>query len=321
MAYKVFVDGQEGTTGLKILERLSGRDDIQVLEIDNAARKDPGERRRLIGLSDISILCLPDEAARESAALAAGTNARLIDASTAHRVDPQWVYGLPELCPGQRERVRLANRVSVPGCYATAFVLAARPLVDSGLLGPDYPFTVFGISGYSGAGKKLIATYEDPGLGEGERAKLMSPRPYALGLHHKHLPEMRHHAGLSREPIFLPCVGPYYQGMLVQIPIEPGLLRRAAGAAELRELYAQRYQGEAFIRVPPVADPALTPGGFLEAQARNGTNMADIMVFGDQERSCVCVRIDNLGKGASGAAVQCLNLMLGIDESKSLRIE
>jgi N-acetyl-gamma-glutamyl-phosphate reductase len=311
----VFVDGQEGTTGLEIRERLEKRDDIDLVSIDPALRKDPRERARLIASVQACFICLPDEAARESAALAQGSRARLIDGSVAHRVAPGWTYGLPELAPGQRQRIASADRVSVPGCHATAFALAAAPLVRLGVAAPDYPFSALSLTGYSGGGRKLIAEYEDPAA---DIDFLKAPLPYALGLDHKHLPEMKAHSGLAREPIFTPVLGRYYRGMVVFLPIHPALLKKPMGARELTGLYREVYAGEPFVRVLEADDPSLLKSGRLDPQGCNGSNRADIAVFGGQERAVVCVRIDNLGKGASGAAVQCFNLMFGFPETTGL---
>jgi N-acetyl-gamma-glutamyl-phosphate reductase len=312
---RVFVDGQEGTTGLEIRQRLEGRDDLELLSIDPSLRKDPSERARLIRSADACFVCLPDDAARETAAMAEGSGVRLIDASTAHRVSPDWVYGLPELCPGQRERIAAADRVTVPGCHATAFALAASPLVRTGTASPDYPFSAFSITGYSGGGKKLIAEYEAP---DAPREILRAPLPYALSLAHKHLPEMKFRSGLSANPVFLPVLGDYYRGMIVSLPIHPGLLARPMGAAALTGLYSSYFSGELFVRVLDGADPSILVSGRMDPQACNGTNRADIAVFGNDGEALVCVRIDNLGKGASGAAVQCLNLMFGLGEPTGL---
>jgi N-acetyl-gamma-glutamyl-phosphate reductase len=312
---RVFVDGQEGTTGLKIRERLNARDDVELSSIADDKRKDPAERKRLIDSSDIVFLCLPDDGARESAALAGNPKTRILDASTAFRTSDEWAYGLPELNPGQRDKIRNASRVSVPGCYATAFLLGAAPLVDSGIAGPDYPFCAPSVSGYSGGGKKLIAAYEGP---DADASKLAAPRSYALGLTHKHLPEMQKRAGLDWPPLFAPAVGPYYQGMVVTLPLHAKLLRKRMGAADLHDFYAERYSGEQFVRVMPFGDDSALDSGFLDPQACNGTNRADLFVFGNDEQMLVAVRIDNLGKGSSGAAVQCMNVMCGCPEDAGL---
>jgi N-acetyl-gamma-glutamyl-phosphate reductase len=314
---RVFVDGQEGTTGLKIRERLAARDDVEIAAIAEEKRKDPVERKRLIDSSDIVFLCLPDDSARESASLAGNPKTRILDASTAFRSSDEWAYGLPELDPGQRGRIRRSTRVSVPGCYATAFLLGAAPLVDSGIAAPDYPFCAPAVSGYSGGGKKLIAAYEGP---EADKAKLAAPRSYALGLAHKHLPEMQKRAGLSEPPLFSPAVGDYYQGMVVTLPLHSRLLKKKMGAAALRDFYAERYSGEPFVRVMPFGDEAALDSGFLDPQACNGTNRADLFVFGNEAQMLVMVRIDNLGKGSSGAAVQCMNVLCGCPEDAGLSV-
>lgn len=312
---RVFVDGQEGTTGLEIRARLSSRRDVELAAIDEGKRKDPAERKRLMDSSDVVFLCLPEDASRESAGLVGNPATRVLDASTAFRVSDDWVYGLPELNAGQRDRIRGAARVSVPGCYATAFLLAAAPLVEAGVASPGYPFCAPSVSGYSGGGKKLIAAYEGP---EADKAKLAAPRHYALALAHKHLPEMRKRAGLDFPPLFSPAVGPYYRGMVVTLPIHARLLEKRMGAAALRGFYAERYSGEPFVRVMPFGDEGLLDSGFLDPQGCNGTNRADLFVFGNDEQALVAVRIDNLGKGASGAAVQCMNLMCGFAEGEGL---
>lgn len=319
MVPRVFVDGQEGTTGLKIHERLAGRGDIEVVRIDDEKRKDPTERARLINGADIVFLCLPDEASREAVGFCTNPATRFIDASTAFRTHPDWTYGFPELNPAQRAAVAASKRVANPGCYATGFVALVRPLVDAGVMDPDHPVSCFAMSGYSGAGKKAIAQYEtaaSPGH-EDEFALLRAPRPYALGLAHKHLPEMRVHGGLLRTPAFTPIIGNYAQGMLVHIHLEP---RRMGGRGPvgIHRVLVDHYAGEHFVRVQPW-DPANgTDGGFLNAQALNDTNFLDIFVHGNDEHVMVTARLDNLGKGASGAAVQSMNLMLGVDEGKGL---
>ena len=311
MAHKVFVDGQEGTTGLQINEYLARRGDIEVLRIDADRRKDADERRRLINASDVTFLCLPDDAAREAAALVDNPHTCVIDASTAHRIDPAWTFGLPEMAPGQRERIRAAKRISNPGCHATAFILAVRPLVTAGLLPPDTLVAANSITGYSGGGKKMIESYRGP-------QRVDAPRPYALSLVHKHLPEMRAYTGLSRLPIFQPIVGPYYKGLAVTIFLDPQQLTRAVGPTDVQKLLADYYAGEAFVRVAPVDLEANTNGGFFDVEGSNDSNRADLFVFGNEERLMVVARIDNLGKGASGAAVQSMNIHLGVDEALGL---
>ncbi len=312
MSTKVFVDGQEGTTGLKIFEYLSARSDIEILRIDEAKRKDVDERRRLINASDVTFLCLPDVASRESATLVENTNTTLIDASTAFRTSADWAYGLPELSRAQRERIRTAKRIAVPGCHASAFVLAMRPLVDAGVVAPDFAAHSYSITGYSGGGKKMIADYEAGG------AKLASPRPYALGLAHKHLPEMAAHTGLASAPIFTPIVGPFYKGLAVTTYFTPGQLAKRVTPQDVQRVFAEHYAGEAFVRVAPYDAAENLDDGFFDVQANNDTNRVDLFVFGTAERFVTVARLDNLGKGASGAAIQCMNLNIGAAEDTGL---
>jgi N-acetyl-gamma-glutamyl-phosphate reductase len=314
MSTKVFVDGQEGTTGLKIFEYLSARADVEILRIDEAKRKDVEERRRLINASDVTFLCLPDVASRESASLVDNDRTVLIDASTAFRTHPDWAYGLPELTRAQRERVRKSRRIAVPGCHASAFVLAMRPLVEAGLVAPDFAAHAYSLTGYSGGGKKMIAEYE-----AGDNAKLMSPRPYALGLTHKHLPEMAAHGGLKSAPVFTPVVGPFYKGLAVTTYFSPQQLARRAKPQDVQAIFSEYYAGEAFVRVAPFnADENLDNGAF-DVQANNDTNRVDLFVFGNDEHFVTLARLDNLGKGASGAAIQCMNLAIGAAEETGLK--
>jgi N-acetyl-gamma-glutamyl-phosphate reductase len=311
MAHLVFVDGQEGTTGLQINEYLAKRSDVEVLKIDPDKRKDLAERKRLINASDVTFLCLPDDAAKESAALVDNPKTCVIDASTAYRVNPAWTYGLPELAKDQRDKIRAAKRISNPGCHATAFILALRPLVTSSLLPTDTPIAATSITGYSGGGKKMIESYQ------GEHG-LNAPRPYALGLSHKHLPEMQAYTGLASAPIFEPIVGPFYKGLAVTAYLHPQQFSRKATTADVQKLLAEYYAGEAFIRVAPVDVDANTKAGFFDVEGSNDSNRVDLFVFGSDERMLVVARIDNLGKGASGAAVQSMNIHLGVEESLGL---
>jgi len=315
LAYRVFVDGQEGTTGLKIHDYLAGRPELEVLRIDPAKRRDTGERRLLINEADIVFICLPESAARESVALVENRKTRVIDASTAHRIHPDWTYGLPELNGAQRQLIRSSSRVSNPGCHATAFILALYPLVREGVVPPPYPVACTSITGYSGGGKKMIEQYETRDAG-----RLKSPRPYALGLAHKHVPEMQRLTGLSFPPLFTPVVADYYQGLAVSIPLWPRLLGKKVTGQEIRDLLASYYAGERFIRVMPYASDAGLDSGFFDITACNGTNRADIFVFGGEEQILLMTRLDNLGKGASGAAVQNMNIMLGLREEAGLTV-
>ena len=313
MSYQVFVDGQEGTTGLRIHEYLAQRPDIEVLRIDADKRKDPAERARLLNAADVAFLCLPDAASREAASLVTNPRTCLIDASTAHRTVPGWTYGMPELAPGQRDAIRAGKRIANPGCHASAFVLLLRPLVDAGLVAPDTPVSATSITGYSGGGKKMIEQYE-----AGGDAALQSPRPYALGLAHKHLPEMRAHTGLASPPVFMPVVASFYKGLAVSVPLHRSQLAGVAGAADLHQALAERYAGEAFIRVMPLADPATLEAGFFDVQACNDSNRVDLFVFASDQQVLLMSRLDNLGKGASGAAVQAMNVHLGLNEGLGL---
>ncbi|OBR62258.1 N-acetyl-gamma-glutamyl-phosphate reductase [Paenibacillus oryzae] len=313
MSYTIFVDGQEGTTGLQIHERLSRISGIEVLKIDANKRKDSKARQALINEADIVFLCLPDAASRESVAMASNPQTRIIDASTAFRTDPEWVYGLPELRKEQRSRIQSSARVSVPGCHATGFVLALQPLVAEGILPSDYPATCYSLTGYSGGGKKLIADYQNSG-----NEQLFAPRNYGLGLNHKHLPEMQFHVGLQHAPLFTPIVGNYYQGDAVAVPLLPRLFNKHISAQEIQELLASYYKNECFIKVMPYDSEAHLDNGFFNLQQCNHTNNLDLFVFGHQDQALLIARFDNLGKGASGAAIQNMNIMLGFDEGAGL---
>jgi len=315
MSFTVFVDGQEGTTGLRIHEYLSQRRDVEVLLIDPDRRKDAAERARLLNAADVAFLCLPDNAAREAAALVTNPRTCLIDASTAHRTVPGWVFGLPELAPGQRDALRAAKRIANPGCHASAFILLMRPLVDAGLLPAGHAASATSVSGYSGGGKKMIEQYQAAGASGAEPA-LTSPRLYALSLTHKHLPEMMAHTGLSTPPIFMPMVGNFYKGLAVTVPLHLGSLGGSLGVTPeaLHAALAARYAGERFIRVMPLRDPETLASGFFDVQACNDSNRVDIFVFANDTQAILAARLDNLGKGASGAAVQTMNVHLGLDE-------
>ncbi|WP_343629438.1 N-acetyl-gamma-glutamyl-phosphate reductase [Roseateles sp.] len=313
MKYAVYVDGQEGTTGLRINEYLAQRADIEVLRIDADKRKDAAERARLLNASDVAFLCLPDAASREAAAMITNPKTCLIDASTAHRTVAGWAFGLPELSKGQRAAIRESKRIANPGCHASAFILAVRPLVDAGLLSPDALITATSITGYSGGGKSMIAEYE-----AGGNTKLDSPRPYALGLAHKHIPEMMAHTGLKHAPVFMPIVAKFYKGLGVTVPLHLSQLRAGTTPQQVRDALAAHYEGERFIHVKPLRDADTLAGGFFDVQACNDTNNVDLFVFGNDQQILVMARLDNLGKGASGAAVQSMNVHLGVDESLGL---
>jgi N-acetyl-gamma-glutamyl-phosphate reductase len=313
MTYRAFVDGQEGTTGLRIHEYLAQRSDIEVLRIDADKRKDAAERARLLNAADVAFLCLPDAAAKEAAALVTNTNTCLIDASTAHRTATEWAFGLPELAPGQRELIRSSKRISNPGCHASAFILLLRPLVDAGLVPASLPVSATSITGYSGGGKKMIEQYQ-----AGGDPRLAAPRPYALTLSHKHIPEMMTHTGLTDRPIFMPIVGSFYKGLSVSVPLHLAQLEPGTHAEAVHAAFQARYGDERFIRVMPLRDPASLADGFFDVQACNDTNRVDIFVFANDAQVILMARLDNLGKGASGAAVQAMNVHLGLDEALGL---
>lgn len=310
---KVFIDGQEGTTGLKIRERLVGRTDFELIEIDPLNRKDDSARRECLISASIAILCLPDDAAKRAVELVGHHPTRVIDASTAHRTAAGWVYGLPELSPAHRESIRRAQRVANPGCHATGFALGLYPLVNARILGTDYPIFANSLTGYSGGGKKVIAKVESVGA-----PSLWGMRPYALSLSHKHLPEMQHVLGLDYPPGFMPILGPFFQGMVVSTLLECRLLNRRMTARDLHAVLASHYAAEQFVRVMPFESAAFLDEGYLSPLECNETNRAEIFVFGHDTQALVAVRLDNLGKGASGAAVQSLNLMLDRPESMGL---
>jgi N-acetyl-gamma-glutamyl-phosphate reductase len=315
MKYKIFVDGQEGTTGLKINERLETRSDIEILKISPEKRKDIEERRKLINMSDIVFLCLPDVSAKESVSLVENKNTRVIDASTAHRTQEGWVYGLPELNRTQRQLIKNSKRVAVPGCYATGFNLAVYPLINEGILPKDYPVSCHAISGYSGAGKKMIEQYEGTAP---IPASLNSPRFYSLGLQHKHVPEMKKISGLQFEPLFSPVVANYFKGMSVSVPLFSRLLRNNITGNEIQKFYEEYYKEEQFIKVYPYSEESNLDNGFFSPLDCNNTNNLQLYVFGNKEQILLMSRLDNLGKGASGAAIQIMNIMLGTDEAYSL---
>lgn len=312
MRPKVFIDGQEGTTGLQIYERLGGREDIELLRIDPEKRKDAQERKKLLNDADLVFLCLPDAAAREAVALIENDRTKVIDASTAHRTSPGWVYGFPELLAGQRQRVKFAKRTANPGCHATGFLSAAAPLVATGVLPRDYPVTGYSLTGYSGGGKKMIAEYE----GEGKDEALDSPRIYGTTLRHKHLPEMKALSGLDEPPVFCPIVDDYYKGMASCLMLHNARLTGKPTAEDLCEILARYYEDQQVVRVAPFEKE----GSFLAANALAGTDRLELSVWGHEEQTIVVARFDNLGKGASGAAVQNMNLMLGFDETAGLAL-
>ncbi len=306
--FKVFIDGSAGTTGLRIREMLGKRSDISLITLPEPLRKDTAARKEAINASDVTFLCLPDDAAREAAALVENAHTVVIDASTAHRTAAGWAYGFPELSAEHRAAIARGRRIANPGCYASGFIALVYPLVKAGVVAPDYPFVCHAVSGYSGAGKKGIAEYE----AENRPPLYDTPRLYALSLTHKHLPEMKAVCGLSRTPVFNPYVCDYYCGMTVNVPLFADLLVKKVTAADLRALLGEHYAGSAFLSVGEEAS------GYISANTLNGTNCMQLLVNGNDERILLTARFDNLGKGASGAAIQNMNIALGLDERISL---
>lgn len=312
---KIFIDGSEGTTGLRIHERFGQRDDIELIPISAELRKDVEERKRLINQSDITFLCLPDAAARESVSLVENENVRIIDTSTAHRTEDGWAYGFPELSSVHRNKIKEGKRIAVPGCHATGFISLAYPIVSQGILPSDYPVAAFSLTGYSGGGKKMIAEYES----DERPVELDAPREYALTQKHKHLKEMKKITGLSREPLFSPIVADYYSGMVVSLPLYTDYLKKETSPEKLAKFFAEYYAGEQFIKVMPYgAEEELK--GMMAGNGCSGWDGLKIYVTGNEERVVLHAQFDNLGKGASGAAIQCLNIMLGCAENKGLNL-
>ena len=305
---RVFIDGSAGTTGLRIADRLAGRKDLEIIALPEEKRKDAAARRDALNAADVAFLCLPDDAAREAAAMAENPDTVVIDTSTAHRVSPGWAYGFPEL-RGFREAIRTAKRIANPGCHATGFIALAAPLAEAGIIAPDARLSCFSLTGYSGGGKKMIAAYEAPG----RSALLDAPRQYGLSQAHKHLPEMQAYCGLRSAPVFCPIVAPYYAGMEVTLPLFRAEI--GAGPEEIRAVY-RSYYADGVIRCLDE-----TEEGFLSAGAMAGRDDLTVSVLGNEERILLVARFDNLGKGASGAAIQNMNLALGMDEKTGLAVE
>ena len=311
MTPKVYIDGKEGTTGLQIYDRLAARRDIDLLLIDEDRRKDPAERKKLMDAADIVFLCLPDAAAVEAAALVENPATRIIDASTAHRTDPAWDYGFPELSEGHRAAIQASRRVANPGCHATGFISVVYPLVAMGILPKDAFLSCFSLTGYSGGGKKMIAQYEAPD----KDAALSAPCPYGMGQGHKHLPEMQKLCGLTQKPVFTPIVDDYYKGMATTVPFHMSQLRGVSTLAEVRQRLADYYGGQTMVTVSPDTGTAK-----LYANAHAGKDTLVLYAAGNDEQFTITALFDNLGKGASGAAVQNMNLMLGFEETTGLNL-
>ncbi|MEH2417075.1 N-acetyl-gamma-glutamyl-phosphate reductase [Nostoc sp.] len=318
---KIFIDGESGTTGLQIYSRLSQRDDIELVSIDASLRKDATERAKLINAVDVIILCLPDDAAREAVNLVSSNTVKILDASSAHRTAKGWVYGFPELNPGQREKIASAQYVSNPGCYPTGFLACIRPLIAKGILESNFPITVNAVSGYSGGGKNLIKQYHTFHEQEAGAESLYPYGIYGLQFGHKHVKEMHYFSGLASAPLFVPAVGDFEQGMLVQIPLPLGILDNPPSGEVIHQVILNYYQSEKFVQVAPFQDSTLLRDGtFLDAMAINGTNIVQVFVFANDttKEALLVARLDNLGKGASGAAIQNLNIMLGFPEELGL---
>lgn len=313
--FKVFIDGEAGTTGLRIRERLSLRDDIELLTINPELRKDLNERKKLINEADIVFLCLPDDAAIEAVGLLENSHTKIIDASTAHRTDINWAYGFPELGDSFLNKIKSNQLVAVPGCYASGFMSIVYPLVKLGIAGENYPFSANAISGYSGAGKKGIAQYED----NNRSSEFDGPRLYSMSQMHKHLKEMKAIPGLKNNPLFNPYVCDFYSGMLVTIPLYVEMLNIKVKPVDVYEALKDFYKDSKFVRVMPFNDKG-TEDGFLSASHLSGKDYMEIYVAGNDERISITSCLDNLGKGASGAAIECMNYMLGINPEKGLNI-
>lgn len=315
MKTKIFIDGSAGTTGLRIYERFQNRDDVELMKISDELRKDVNERKRLINESDITFLCLPDAAARESVSLVTNDNVTIIDTSTAHRTEEGWAYGFPELSKSHRDAIKNGKRIAVPGCHATGFISLVYPLIAGNILPEDYPVASFSLTGYSGGGKNMIAEYE----ADERIEELKSPREYALSQKHKHLKEMKKITGLSKEPLFSPIVADYYSGMVVSLPLYADMLKGDQTPEKVHKFFTEFYKGEKFIKVMPLGSEEESRG-FLGGNGCSGWDGLQIYVTGNEERILVSSRFDNLGKGASGAAIQCLNIVLGCEEDKGLNL-
>lgn len=306
---KIFVDGSAGTTGLRIFERLGIRDDIELITIPENLRKDTKARCEAIESADAAFLCLPDDAAREIVGMVKSDKVKILDTSTAHRTNDGWAYGFPELSDEFKEKICKMNRIAVPGCHASGFISLVYPLVKAGVLPKDYPIVCYSVTGYSGGGKKMIAEYE----GEDKGEELFSPRQYGLTQNHKHLPEMKEICGLSQKPIFAPIVDDFYSGMVVSVPLFSNMLKGNPTAKEIHEIFEKHYAKDGVVKVMPFGKE-----GFLGSNNLSGKDGLEIEVTGNDERILIASRFDNLGKGSSGAAIQCMNLALGFPETLGL---
>jgi N-acetyl-gamma-glutamyl-phosphate reductase len=316
MPPKIYIDGQAGTTALRIREWLAGRDDLEVVTLPEERRKDTDARKQALRDAAIAVLCLPDEAAKDVTAWVTGSPVRILDASTAHRVNDGWVYGLPELVSGQREQIARAPRIANPGCYASAVILLTRPLIDGRLIAPDTALSIHALSGYSGGGRSLIERWEDPKRG---LLKLGHEAPYSISKIHKHIPEIMRHGGLSTEPQFLPSVGPFRCGMRVQIMIPAKALPKSTTAQAIWDALASRYEKEKFIELEPLTDASEADEFSFDPQSNNETNRISLRVLPHTSNHVLLMaRLDNLGKGAAGVAIQNLNLMIGVPETTGL---
>lgn len=310
--YKVFIDGKAGTTGLRIYDRLSQREDIQLITLSEDERKSPDARKRAINSSDITFLCLPDDAARESVSLVENPSVRILDTSTAHRTASDWSYGFPELSKEHRENVKNGKRVAVPGCHASGFIALVYPLVKEGIISPDYPLSSFSVTGYSGGGKKMIADYES----DERPLEFDAPRQYATAQAHKHLKEMQAITGISKAPVFSPVVAPFYSGMEVTVPLFPSLFEKSCSPEELAEIFNGYYNSSQMVK----SAGYIGENEFVSALQLGGKDCMEVAVRGNSERIILTAVYDNLGKGASGAALQCMNIMLGLDETTGLEL-
>lgn len=306
---KIFVDGSAGTTGLRIFERLGKRDDVELITISDEYRKDLDHRKRAIESADAAFLCLPDDAAREIVAAVDTSKVKILDTSTAHRTLSGWAYGFPELSQDFHKNIETMQKIAVPGCHASGFISIVYPLIASGMMPKDYPVTCHSITGYSGGGKKMIAEYED----ESRDIEFSSPRQYGLSQNHKHLKEMQEICGLNQKPIFSPIVADFYSGMVVTIPLFPHLLNGKPTLSAVHEMLAEHYKNQKMVNVMPASKD-----GMLGANNLSGKDRLEIEVTGNDERIIIAARFDNLGKGSSGAAIQCMNIALGFDEIKGL---